>query len=159
MLYKINYFLILFYFKMSKNLLEIKSRLKKEIIDYYDVIKGDIEYFSQIEIEKESFDRRKREIINCVEVIIERVKQIQTANLEEINKYFDQFESNRLRFDQFDEKQIKNIFGSFCFYIKSENAKLNFELNKFDQFGLGVLIVTGWFLAENEINFIRLVRF
>ncbi len=130
----------------------IKSTLKKEIIDYYDLIKSEIDIKSQEILSNPSFNDEKKEALFDIYLkMIKECEQLFEKNIEEINNYFEQnVEADLLT--NLDIEDIKtNILSGYCSFIRSNLLKDQMKLNN----KIGILFITDWYLDKNQLNYLK----
>jgi hypothetical protein len=168
----------------NQQLTDSKSNIKLDLIKYYDATKSDIDIVAQEQLcndpnpsnntqspsslendtlnlnnpikKKERIFHINKNLINLVEVMFEN-------NIKEIDRYFANIEkehtnsttnnnndttSNNLN----DRENIKlKVLTSYCLFISRDKLKDEFKR----LVTLGILIITDWYLDENQINFLR----
>ena len=131
---------------MSKQ--SLKAQLKLYLIDYFDGVQFEIDIKAQKLLEKLEDGSQKREDVLKMNLdMVDKVKEIYEKNSKAVDDYYnsrDQVETNDL-------EELKSIIlNGFCvFYSKNNDSSLDTEIL------LGKLIVTDWYLVENQLSYLR----
>jgi hypothetical protein len=159
-------------FKNFANL--IKSDLKKELIKHYDTVKSEIDIVAQqilcfqLAINPDdtnlvAINRVKTEREKILEVNLRLIKLVESLleqNLKEIDAFFaneaencvDLLQLNKSAATGTIKEEIKSkALTVYCYFTSKANLKNDFVKLVL----LGVLIVTDWYLDENQINYLR----
>ena len=126
----------------------LKGQLKLFLIEYFDGVKFEIDIQAQKLLEKlEDGSKMREEVLKMNLDMLEKVKKIYEKNSKAVDDYFDsrdQVETNDL------EELKAIIFNGFCvFYSKKDNFWLDRTLL------LGMLIVTDWYLDQNQLKCLK----
>jgi hypothetical protein len=155
---------------IQQQLTHSKSNLKINLIKYYDATKSDIDIAAQellcnvnnIDIigknaqspsQNDPIKRREKildinkNLINFVEIMFEN-------NIKEIDKYFANIEKEHTNNNNNNiNREDINMKSLTCYCIFISRDKLKDEFKRLVM--LGILIITDWYLDENQINFLR----
>jgi hypothetical protein len=127
---------------MEKYIVKIKSEIKTDLINHYDLIKSEIDYLIHKKSENiERIDYSK---------LIQLCDKIFNFNMEQVNQYFDKnkFEKNYKKLNK--EIVKEKILTKYCIFIGSEQFQRNLK-----NFLIGHLIITDWYIDENQFNFLK----
>lgn len=130
--------------------------IKKELISYYDTIKSEIDikaleilkYLRKVNNTNNQEDSEIEEkIIKKNEKLIKQVEKVFDLNLEQVNRYFKEFDV------LYHNEKIKRIaLKDYIIYVKPD--ELNDKLKNSDT-KLGLLLQFEWYIDESQINFIK----
>ena len=138
------------------------ARIKAESIDYFDSVKSDIDCEVQILLSKlekeakdaaemESFKSKKEELLQLNMKLLNKIDSLYDANAIKLNEYLNgsnEDDSSK------DTEAIKEMtFNGYCCYISNENLHEMYKENN----PIGLLILSDWYLDQNQLNFIKLV--
>jgi hypothetical protein len=126
----------------------LRGQLKLYLIDYFDGIKYDIEIQAQkLLLKLEEGSKMREDVLNMNLRMVDMVKEIHDKNSKAIDDYFDSRQQVEIK----DLEELKaTILNGFCvFYIKEDNFLLD------DTLLLGILIVTDWYLDENQLKCLK----
>jgi hypothetical protein len=128
----------------------LRGQLKQFLIDYFDGIKFDIEIQAQKLLEKlEDGSKMRGDVLKLNINMVDKVKEIHEKNSKAVDDYFD----SRDQIETKDLEELKSvIFNGFCVFYNIED---NFWLD--DKLLLGMLIVTDFYLDQNQLNFLRCI--
>jgi hypothetical protein len=132
----------------------IKSKLKKEIIDYYDMVKSEIDIRSQEILFNQSIDdAKKKDTFDVYTKMIAECEQLFEKNIVEINDYFEKVDLlEELVVDDADEIKT-NILSGYCSFVRNDLLKDDLKLkNK-----IGILFITDWYMDKNQLNYLKYV--
>ncbi len=134
------------------NSFELKTKLKKELIDYYDQIKYDIDIRAQIlminsETNQVQLHDKHSSILRINLEMIECVENIANSNMNLLKHYFSEYKQTNSDIDDLKFKILEN----HCFYIKE--FELNNQLR--EKCILGILVKADWYFTKTEIDYIR----
>jgi hypothetical protein len=132
--------------------MKIKGEIKQDLINHFDSTKNGIDLYAQSQLssnekllcdkdERDKFNLTYQNLVSQVEEIFERViskvNDSDTTNFESLS---------------YDKELIKqDLINSYCYYADKNSLKPNFK----DDFLFGVLIITDWYLSQNEIAYLR----
>jgi len=126
----------------------LKGQLKLFLIEYFDGVKFEIDIQAQKLLEKlEDGSKMREEVLKMNLDMLDKVKKIYEKNSKAVDDYFD----SRDQVETNDLEELKDIiFNGFCvFYSKKDNFWLDRTLL------LGMLIVTDWYLDQNQLNCLK----
>jgi hypothetical protein len=131
---------------MSKE--SLRGQLKLYLIEYFDGIQFEIEIQAQKLLEKlEDGSNMREAVLKMNLAMVDKVKEIHDKNSKAVDNYFNSrelVETNNL------EELKVIILNGFCvFYGKEDKLRLDPKLL------LGKLIVTDWYLDQNQLNYLR----
>jgi hypothetical protein len=134
------------------NSYELKTKLKKELIDYYDQIKYDIDIRAQIlminsEKNQVQLHDKHSSILRINLEMIECVENIANSNMDLLKHYFSEYKQTNLDIDDLKFQILEN----HCFYIKE--FELNNQLR--EKCIIGILVKADWYFNKTEIDYIR----
>lgn len=136
----------------------MKSTLKKEIIDYYDFVKSEIDIKSQEILCNQNIDDvKKKDILDIYANMINQCECLFEKNIDEINDYFENHNITDGEYDCVDDAEnIKaNVLSCYCGFIQNNLLKDHMRLkNK-----IGILFITDWYLDRNQLNYLKYVLF
>ena len=136
----------------------MKSTLKKEIIDYYDFVKSEIDIKSQEILCNQNIDDvKKKDILDIYANMINQCECLFEKNIDEINDYFENHNITDGEYDSVDDAEnIKaNVLSCYCSFIQNNLLKDHMRLkNK-----IGILFITDWYLDRNQLNYLKYVLF
>jgi hypothetical protein len=160
----------------SKNLIEVKEKIKRDLINYYDSLKSDIDIDIQETLIKESTlnENLKNELIEINKKLIDKVDLNLNQSMDEINKYFSSllqltslfsnindlnnfFDDSHGIFlnnsNKIDLTSIKmTALNKYCIYINRAKINAKFANGKFP---IGILISFDWYPTENQLNYAK----
>lgn len=182
-LFELIFSFIYFYFTKKPKIIELKKRmdflltvkndLKKDVINYYDEIKSEIDISGQlvlIKLEKSKMaspinddsehnddlvinDIDRQEVVEIYEKMILKVDQTCNSNLIEIDSYFNkEISSLNLSCLSKDEIRRKCLRNNLIYFRPID---LNDESSEMDLYDLGLLIYYESFMDDNQLNYIR----
>ena len=130
----------------------LRGQLKLYLIDYFDGVKYDIEIQAQkLLLKLEEGSKMREDVLNMNLRMVDMVKEIHDKNSKAIDDYFDSREQVEIN----DFEELKGIIlNGFCIFYNKED---NFWLD--DKLLIGKLIVTDWFLDQNQLNYLRFLFF
>jgi hypothetical protein len=140
--------------KMIHDEMNFKCEIKLDLINYYDILKSEIDIIAQesmiaLERDSQSSDKNKwQEIVDLNKELIDIVESIFNSNCKQIDDYF---LSNK-RLNKMDKEAVKTIaLSTFCTFISNYNLRNDYR----NKNALGLLIVCDWYLDENQLNFVK----
>ena len=135
--------------KMCEEKISILQVLKNEIIDYYDLIKSDVDLKTQLKLilKKEKLGNNREIFMNNYKILIDKIENLLSSSLNQLNTYFSSFEfSNTFLKPNDIKEQIKSdAVKCHCVYLPTQIV--NNDNNDTSLDGLGKLIVTNWYLS------------
>ena len=139
--------------KKMNSFVNIKIELKKEIIDYFDKIKSDID-IRTLELtdptSKNISEEENSIVYKTAKQLIDLIDYNCSSCLNDINSYF----VNAVSDESQDINEIKkSAINSYSIYLRFQDIKEQFNYMK-----LGFLFTFDWFIEENELNFIRSIN-
>jgi hypothetical protein len=143
--------------KQVNDLMKIKLAIKLDFIKYFDDLKFEIDIKAQEMLCDQSLDENSKEEILKINLnLLERVDEIFNNNLNLINNFFEDCQQlinqDKHILDK-DKEEIKMmVLNSYCYFINADLLK-----KKWNQ--LGLLIISDWYLDENQLNYLRYVTF
>ena len=160
----------------SKNLIEVKEKIKRDLINYYDSLKSDIDIDIQETLIKESTlnENLKNELIEINKKLIDKVDLNLNQSMDEINKYFSSLlqltslfsnindlnnffdDSHGILLNNSNKIDLTSIkmtaLNKYCIYIKRAKINAKFANGKFP---IGILISFDWYPTENQLNYTK----
>jgi hypothetical protein len=128
---------------------QLKHEIIKELIEYYDTIKFEIDIKSQrlLLINKQN----DSDVLDLYMKLIERVEYIFDQNIKEINNYFGK-NAKYINETCPSKEDIKsNAFTKYCTFIDGDCLKVDLR----DKFKIGIFIECDWYLNKNQINYLK----
>jgi Leucine-rich repeat (LRR) protein len=130
---------------------KIKSDIKSDLINYFDGLKFDIDIKAQEILCNESLaDYFKEHILKLNMDLMDKIDEIFNNNMNLVNNYFESHKpsasENQESLDK--EKMKMKIINSYCYFINNDLLKK--KINP-----LGLLIITDWYLDDNQINYLK----
>jgi hypothetical protein len=154
------------------NLIKIKAEMKREVLNYYDEIKSEIDISGQLLltrldkskktspinalvdglVNEETYGIEKADVLVIYDSMIKKVEQVCESNLTELNLYFKNISENNI--SHLSRIDIKEKFLKYkLIYFKP--SELNDESNELDLYDLGLLIYYESSLNDNQLSYIR----
>lgn len=140
---------------MNKNNSNLISEIKSDIISYFDANKFEIDIKAQ-ELLRDSIinngsDKQKNKIMEYNKKLIKIVEDIFEENMKKMNE-----ESTKDLIESFNSGNDKNMIKSMilnkcCYFIRSDYLMDKIIPDNI----IGLIIITDWFLDENQINFLK----
>jgi hypothetical protein len=132
---------------------KLKSKIKSELIDYFDRVKFEIDISAQENlalIQKEELgEKYEQDIISLNKKLIDKVDLIYNSNCIQIDDYF---LKNNLAHILNDKEEIKQIsLDDFCMFISNNDLKDKFK----NKNCLGLFISCDWYLDRNQLNCLK----
>ena len=128
---------------------KIIGEIKQDLINHFDLTKNGIDLYSQSQLSSNekllSDSNVKDKFWNVYQNLIAKVDEIFEKNIAKINN------SKTTNFKNDKELIKQDIIDSYCYFIDNNSLKPNFKNN----FLVGILIVTDWYLNQNEIAYLR----
>ena len=127
---------------------ELKGELKRYLIDYFDGVKFEVDIQAQtLFLKLEEGSKMRDDVFKMNQVMVDKAKEIYENNSKAVDVYF----NSREQVVTNDLEELKAIiFNGFCvFYNKENHLQLDSELL------LGKLIITDWYLDQNQLNSLR----
>ncbi len=158
--------------RIMDNLIKIKAEMKKEVLNYYDEIKSEIDISGQLLltrldkskktspinapvdglVNEETYGIEKADVLVIYDSMIKKVDQVCESNLTELNIYFKNISENNI--SHLSRIDIKEKFLKYkLIYFKP--SELNDESNELDLYDLGLLIYYESSLNDNQLSYIR----
>lgn len=134
----------------SLNILDFKSMISLDLMNYYNKIKYDLDKDVKSKLSDYSTDDILREmIINLNRKMCIKINKAIELNMLELNQFFT---SNTSSLKSNDKEHMKMlIIKSFCYYLPNITLNSNLQQNN----GIGMFISTDWYLDCNQINYIK----
>jgi hypothetical protein len=131
----------------------LRGQLKLYLIDYFDGIKFEIDIQAQKSIEKLKYWPKMREDVLKINLnMVDKVKEIYENNSKAVDDYF----NSRDQIETKDLEELKSIiFNGFCVLFNKEDHFWYYE----DDIFIGLLIVTDWYLDQNQLDYLRCLFF
>ena len=134
-----------------------KCEIKKELINYYDIIKSEIDIKSQLLLIEYSMGIYSS-IINKDKLMSINMKLIEIANdlfgknMNQINDFFysclNNSENSKIKNkDDIKSKALKN----YCVFVRNENLREEFKT----KYPLGLILLLDWYLTEKQTEFVK----
>jgi hypothetical protein len=126
----------------------LRGELKLYLIKYFDGVQSEIDIQAQEKLEKlEDGSEMKDEVLKLNINMVDKVKEVHDKNSKAVEDYF----NSREQLETTDLEELKaKILNGFCvFYNKKDNFWSDSTLL------LGMLIVTDWYLDQNQLNYLR----
>ena len=131
---------------MSKQLL--KGQLKRYLIDYFDGVQFEIDIQAQKLLEKlEDGSKKREDVLKMNLELVDKVKEIYEKNSKAVDDYFNSID----QVETYDSEELKDIIlNGFCvFYSKEDHFWSD------DKLLLGMVIVTDFYLDQNQLDYLR----
>ena len=149
-----------------KNLIELKEKIKRDLINHYDLVKSQIDIDIQenfIKPDSNLADNLIYELVELNKELIDKVDSNSDQSMNEINNYFnslnnlysniEDLNSFKLLNKSIDESSIKmTALNKYCLYISKANLNSIFSNGKIRH---GILISLNWYPSENEVNYTK----
>jgi hypothetical protein len=142
----------------QSDLFKLKSDIKLDLINYYDSIKFEIDIIAQkqlIVFEKNSpnLKHERENLIVLNKYLIEKIEFLFDSNCYQINEYFSKINDDYDDENQFFFKEnVKiNALKNYCAFLSNANLKKEFK----DRNQIGLLVLTDWYLDENQLKYIK----
>jgi hypothetical protein len=124
----------------------LRGELKLFLIEYFDGVQFEIDIEAQKLLEKLEDGSQKREAVLKMNLdMVDKVKEIYEKNSKAVDDYFnsrEQLETNNL-------EELKSIIlNGFCIFYSKED-------NDWTCIIMGMLIVTDFYLDQNQLNYLR----
>jgi hypothetical protein len=121
--------------------------LKKSLIDYYDRIKSEIDIEVQLQLLKIDYQKERDKLLKINLVLVNECDRLCDANMKEIN-------AAALTKATLDEQEV---IRHHCAYKPYKNVyhKKRYRSIYHKKPSIGLLIVTDWFLDENQLKFLH----
>lgn len=148
----------------------IKGELKSELIEYYDLVKTEIDIQAQKQlleldnllmnddtqkinhIDMNDIENKRKEILKINIEFIKYVDELFDKNMNEINCYFT--ENCPSNMDILNKEEIKsNVLKNYCVFVCNDYLKNDLK----DLYLIGVLLITDWYLNKNEVQYLKYV--
>ena len=137
----------------------LKEDIKKQLIEYYERIKSeiDIKGFELLEsLSKRNAkdrDNTSFSIIKLNEYLVNQIDSHLDKNLNEINEYFNSDLIKNLNTSN-QEDVKRNVLKSYLIYFDF-NESMNYLIKQLDKYGFGLLFEFEWYLDENQQNYVK----
>ena len=137
----------------------LKEDIKKQLIEYYERIKSeiDIKGFELLESlsKRNAKDRDNTSfiIIKLNEYLVNQIDSHLDKNLNEINEYFNSDLIKNLNTSN-QEDVRRNVLKSYLIYFDF-NESMNYLIKQLDKYGFGLLFEFEWYLDENQQNYVK----
>ena len=147
--------------------LNLKSEIKIDLIHYFNEVKSEIDIIAQetlntIDLNKEKNGTNDSEISSTKEKLlrintnlVDLVEKIYNEDTIIIEKYFSNNIQNIDSVSTNKEKINASELIGYCLFVNKTNLKNELK----QKVTLGVLVVTDWYLDQNQRNFIRWLIF
>ena len=128
--------------------LKLKNEIKKELIDYYDSIKYELDIKVQQILEQQNFIE-KNSIAEQNIYLVNQIDRVLDSNLKDINEYFDNINQDSELFssNEKNESEMKKDIKKHA--LKSYLIRV--EHKKYGQ----VYLEFEWYIDENQLNYIQ----
>ena len=142
-----------------QKIINLKEDIKKQLIEYYERIKSeiDIKGFELLEsLSKRNAkdrDNTSFSIIKLNEYLVNQIDSHLDKNLNEINEYFNSDLIKNLNTSN-QEDVKRNVLKSYLIYFDF-NESMNYLIKQLDKYGFGLLFEFEWYLDENEQNYVK----
>ena len=136
---------------MSEQLL--KGQLKRYLIEYFDGIQFEIDIQAQKLLEKlEDGSKQREDVLKINLKMVDKVKEIYDKNSKAVDDYF----NSREQVETNDLEELKAvILNGFCVFYSKEDNYWRIE----DEILIGMLIVTDFYLGQNQLDYLRCLFF
>ena len=138
----------------------LKEDIKKQLIEYYERIKSeiDIKGFELLESLSKRRNAKDRDntsfiIIKLNEYLVNQIDSHLDKNLNEINEYFNSDLIKNLNTSN-QEDVKRNVLKSYLIYFDF-NESMNYLIKQLDKYGFGLLFEFEWYLDENQQNYVK----
>ena len=137
----------------------LKEDIKKQLIEYYERIKSeiDIKGFELLESlsKRNAKDRDNTSfiIIKLNEYLVNQIDSHLDKNLNEINEYFNSDLIKNLNTSN-QEDVKRNVLKSYLIYFDF-NESMNYLIEQLDKYGFGLLFEFEWYLDQNQQNYVK----
>ena len=108
--------------------LKLKIAIKKDLIKYYENIKSNLDITAQMLLMENSLESKVKEISNENVFLSEQIDKVCDSNLNDINEYFDDFNSfevltdnNKVSESSIKEEIKKKALKSYLVCIESDD--------------------------------------
>jgi hypothetical protein len=141
----------------DKDLMNIKSDIKVELIDYFDEIKTEIDINGQEKLlycdkdEEYCRDINKNYLLSLYNFLIQRVDSIIDSTCADINEYFLNEENFQDIYESNKEEIKANGIKKFCYFLSNDLLKMEYK----DVNPIGLFICCDWYLDDNQRNYIK----
>ena len=115
----------------SKNLIEVKEKIKKDLINYYDIVKFQIDIDIQETLIKQVSDitdNLKYELVEINKKLIDKVDSNCNHSMNEINNYFDSLNQLNTLFSNMDDLN-SFLLDDEEMIPENQNQSVNFAKN------------------------------
>ena len=138
----------------------LKEDIKKQLIEYYERIKSeiDIKGFELLESLSKRRNAKDRDntsfiIIKLNEYLVNQIDSHLDKNLNEINEYFNSDLIKNLNTSN-QEDVKRNVLKSYLIYFDF-NESMNYLIKQLDKYGFGLLFEFEWYLDQNQQNYVK----
>ena len=131
---------------------KLQSEIKVDLINYFDGLKFDIDIKAQEILCNDSLaDYYKEHIVKLNMDYIDKIDEIFNQNIYFINDFFENKQSIITDCPElFDKEKLKmKLINKYCYFINNDLLKK--KINP-----IGLLIITDWYLDENQINYLKI---
>ncbi len=114
----------IFLLKMNDKVKEIEEKLKKELIDYYDSLKFDIDIKAQRHELLNLGSLKQDKQTNLIEenvYLVEQIDRVLDSNLNDLNNFFKNWKDYSLEIKQ-DNKRFKSVLFHPCFFYRGQKC-------------------------------------
>jgi hypothetical protein len=134
----------------SSNITDFKSQISFNLINYYIKIKLDLNKDVKSKLSDNSIDDLLRKTItNSSRQMNNKIDKAMEFNMLELNQFFS---SSTTTLKSNDKEEMKMLLiKTFCYYLPFNSLNVNLQQNN----GIGMLILTDWYLDQNQINYIK----
>jgi hypothetical protein len=132
--------------KMSKQ--SLRGELKDELEKYFDDVQSKIKIHAQtLLLTLEDGSQKRKDVLKIKQAMLDKVKKIYDKNSKAVDDYF----NSRDMVETSDLEELKAIIlNGFCVYYNQVNYFMLVP-----KLFLGMLIVTDWFLDENQLKCLK----
>jgi hypothetical protein len=128
---------------------KIKGEIKQDLINHFDITKNEIDLYAQSQLSSNekllSNLDEKDKFWNVYQNLIFKVDEIFEKNIAKLND----LDMNNFKSDK--ELAKQDLINSYCCFIGNDSLKAYFK----NKFSVGILIITDWYLNQNEIAYLR----
>jgi hypothetical protein len=142
---------------INTNIYSLIEEIKSDLINFFDANKFEIDIKAQ-ELLRDLNDKnnddshkQKNKILEYNEKLIKIVEEIFEENMEKINQESTKALIESLSIVNERDKIKYMIINKCCYFIRSDYLNGNKILDN----PIGLIIVTDWFIDENQINYLK----
>ena len=136
---------------MNAKFQRIKSEIKRDLMTFYEDIQFRIDIDFQEAFNSDEIDEDQRKVLLKInEKMLEQVRICLESNIKQINDY-NSFNEEQIENEDIFKKNLKEfLLKKCCFYFYTNKMRQKITYKK-----IGHLIVTDWYLTENQLFFLR----